>query len=160
MPSATLAAAPCSRSRLGIPYNYKPGRTLDVYLAHSRPAPSPKPRSSPPLTRVSSVTTLPDVDVGSQVDGDVEFPAGTWGDQAPGSPMNGGAGLSPVVVLVYDVGTMGPIRPRKWMFSLLGVKMAQQGYGALVCGSRGADHSLRDSGHHDVPQWRRGGHDR
>lgn len=116
-----------SRTSLGVPYHLKPRCKLDVFLARARPAPSPEPQSSPPISRVSSVTTLPDVDVGSQVDG--EFPAGTWGDLAPGSPINGDPNLSPVVMLIYDVGTMGPIKPQKWMFWLLGNKLAEQGYG-------------------------------
>lgn len=32
-------------------------------------------------------------------------------------------------MLIYDVGTMGPIKPQKWMFWLLGNKLAEQGYG-------------------------------
>jgi hypothetical protein len=34
-----------------------------------------------------------------------------------------------VIVFLYDIGVIGPIAPRRGMFLLLGVKLAEMGYG-------------------------------
>lgn len=119
---------------------------------------------SPPLSRVSSVATLPDVDPGScsRIDVD-EFPSTVWHEQPRGSPMESPTvndePLKPVVVFLYDLGMMGPIKPAKWMFSLVGLKFAQQGYGrckllSLLTRSRGR------SRYHCLPRWPSGGYGR
>lgn len=90
---------------------------------------------SPAISPVSSCATLPDVDRGSRIDTD-EFPTTVWSDQPQGSPMDDipapEEGLKPVVIFLYDVGMMGPIRPARWMFSLVGLKLAEQGYVTVV----------------------------
>jgi hypothetical protein len=92
---------------------------------------------SPPLSRVSSVATLPDVDVGScsRIELD-EFHPTVWSEQLPGSPLESPTHLDeklrPVVIFLYDVGTMGPILPQRWMYSLLGFKFADQGYVTVI----------------------------
>lgn len=50
-----------------------------------------------------------------------------------GSPIEEeSSNLRPVVVFLYDVGMMGPVRPRRWMFGLTGLLLAKQGYGEFL----------------------------
>ncbi|CAK9787008.1 alpha/beta-hydrolase [Cutaneotrichosporon oleaginosum] len=84
------------------------------------------PRSS------GSFVTLPDVDPGSRVDLS-DFPQHIWSQVPMGSPIEEeNSNLRPVVVFLYDVGMMGPIHPRRWMFSLNGLLLAKQGYVAVI----------------------------
>ncbi|BEI83796.1 hypothetical protein CcaverHIS002_0404000 [Cutaneotrichosporon cavernicola] len=111
---------------------------LDVFRAQpsdwqSTPSLSPE-SSSPPTTPRSSnsFVTLPDMDPGSRADLS-DFPQHIWSEVPMGSPMEEeNSDLRPVVVFLYDVGMMGPIRPRRWMFGLTGLLFAKQGYVAVV----------------------------
>ncbi|GMK58739.1 hypothetical protein CspeluHIS016_0601810 [Cutaneotrichosporon spelunceum] len=111
---------------------------LDIFRAqpsdwHSTPALSPDSTSPPSSPRSNtSFVTLPDVDPGSRADLN-EFPQHIWSEVPMGSPMEEeSSDLRPVVVFLYDVGMMGPIRPRRWMFGLTGLLFAQQGYVGVV----------------------------
>lgn len=120
------------RSSFGITYQApRKGRAskLDVFV----PAVAdklPGEANFPPFSPASSAAhTLPDVDEGTTAAAD-DFPPDVWHEQMPGSPVDSGA--LPVIVFVYDVGIIGPIRPQRWMFSLVGAKLAEQGYVAVV----------------------------
>jgi hypothetical protein len=36
--------------------------------------------------------------------------------------------LAPTVILIMDVGTLGPIKPKKWMLALAGLRLRELGY--------------------------------
>lgn len=46
----------------------------------------------------------------------------------------------PVIVFLYDLGILGPIKPKRTWFVLLGAKLAEMGYGAFVTGSKCCRH--------------------
>jgi hypothetical protein len=108
-----------------------------VYKPQIKPDDKEPGYDLPPLSRVSSVPTLPDVDPGScsRIELD-EFPTTVWSEQLPGSPLESPTHLNPtlrpVIIFLYDVGTMGPIPPTRAMYSLLGLKLADEGYVVIV----------------------------
>jgi acetyl esterase/lipase len=112
---------------------------LDVFRAqpsdwHSTPHTLSPDSASPPSTprSSSSFVTLPDVDPGSRADLS-DFPQHIWSEVPMGSPIEEeDSDLWPVVVFLYDVGMMGPVRPRRWMFGLTGLLLAKQGYVSVV----------------------------
>lgn len=112
----------------GIVYHQSNNATarLDVYRAQTPEQDKglPEPAS---LSRVSSMATLPDVDQGTRYDAS-EFAQSPWHESVPLAAASA-HDLRPVVVFLYDVGMMGPVRPHRWMFGLLGLKLAEQGYG-------------------------------
>lgn len=71
--------------------------------------------------------TLPDVDQGTRHEPS-EYAYNIWTEPPPGAMMEeSDDALRPVVVFLYDLGMMGPVRPKRWMFGLLGSKFAEQG---------------------------------
>lgn len=36
--------------------------------------------------------------------------------------------LAPTVVVIMDVGCIGPVRPKKWMLALVGMRLRELGY--------------------------------